>query len=849
MRRVSTIIALALCTLLCVSISSAQQTSTTATTATTATASVPNLIRYSGTLKDAQGAPVSPGTAVGVTFAIYNQQDGGAPVWQETQNVTPDASGNYSALLGSTTATGLPGDLFSQQEQRWLGVQGQGQEEQARVLLVSVPYALKAQEAETLGGMPASAFVQASPSNASTDTGIAVNALSSAGNANISSKGKGTSASRKNVICAALTANGLANYVPLFDPTVCNLVNSVIYQSAAPASYIGINQPNPSAQLDVNGNISTSLQSQSYQIGYSTVLSAPGGLNLFVGFGAGSRNNTGFLNTFSGVGAGEMNTTGTNNTFSGQSAGYMNVSGTNNTFSGSSAGYSGTTGSFNTYLGAAAGYLGTTSSANTFVGEQAGFSNTAGANSFYGYQTGYNNGAGTNNAFYGYQAGLDSSGSNGSFYGYQAGYLNNANGNTFVGYQSGFVNSSGNSNTFLGNLAGTANTTGSGDTFVGDSAGTANMTGNNNTFTGQNAGKANTVGSANVMVGLNAGLLSADPAGGNSYNTFVGTNTGYNSTAGANTFLGYSAGSSTNTGSGNTAAGYDAGRSNTIGFDNVYYGSNADFNANGANTTGSCNTYLGAAAGSSFAPGPFSRSNNTFVGCGAGQDNGDITGGNDIFIGAGAGTSELDVSNNIEIGSIGPAPEHGSLPCHPGSPCSNQILIGAVGQYGDPGTQIDTYVQGIWGAVPGNAGIVRFVCVDQKGKLWGSDYECDIVVGISSRRFKDQIADMGDSSSKLFQLRPVTFFYKPQYDDGSHSLQYGLIAEEVAGVYPEMVAYDKDGQPYSVKYQLLAPMLLNELQKQHTLVAEQQDVIKGQQEQIEEMQQRLSRLEALVAGK
>jgi hypothetical protein len=148
MRRFSTSIALALSTLLLVSISSAQQTSTTA---------VPNLIRYSGTLKDAQGTASVPSTTLGVTFAIYKQQDGGAPVWQETQNVTPDAGGQYSVILGSTTATGLPEDLFSQQEQRWLGVQVQGQDEQARVLLVSAPYAFKAHEAETLGGLPASA--------------------------------------------------------------------------------------------------------------------------------------------------------------------------------------------------------------------------------------------------------------------------------------------------------------------------------------------------------------------------------------------------------------------------------------------------------------------------------------------------------------------------------------------------------------------------------------------------------------------------------------------------------------------------------------------------------------------
>ena len=92
---------------------------------------------------------------------------------------------------------------------------------------------------------------------------------------------------------------------------------------------------------------------------------------------------------------------------------------------------------------------------------------------------------------------------------------------------------------------------------------------------------------------------------------------------------------------------------------------------------------------------------------------------------------------------------------------------------------------------------------------------------------------MGDSSSKLFQLHPVTFFYKPEYDAGAHSLQYGLIAEEVAKVYPEMVAYDNDGKPLTVNFQFLAPMLLNELQQQ----AAQIHALK---QQLDELQSKLS---------
>jgi hypothetical protein len=112
---------------------------------------------------------------------------------------------------------------------------------------------------------------------------------------------------------------------------------------------------------------------------------------------------------------------------------------------------------------------------------------------------------------------------------------------------------------------------------------------------------------------------------------------------------------------------------------------------------------------------------------------------------------------------------------------------------------------------------------------------------------------MGDSSSKLLQLRPVNFFYKPEYDDGSHLLQYGLIAEEVSKVYPEMVAYGNDGQILTVKYQLLPPMLLNEAQKQHAEVqklsgeAEKQNQRAQQQDEtIRQLQERLAALEALL---
>jgi trimeric autotransporter adhesin len=91
----------------------------------------------------------------------------------------------------------------------------------------------------------------------------------------------------------------------------------------------------------------------------------------------------------------------------------------------------------------------------------------------------------------------------------------------------------------------------------------------------------------------------------------------------------------------------------------------------------------------------------------------------------------------------------------------------------------------------------------------------------SSRRFKDDIEDMGDASADLMELRPVIFHYKPAYDDRSHLLQYGLIAEEVAKVYPDLVQLDDQGRPQAVRYDLVNAMLLNEVQKQHRTIATQ----------------------------
>jgi hypothetical protein len=135
----------------------------TQNTANSAAVSVPHLIKFSGALKDEAGAPKTG--VIGITFAFYKDQQGGTPLWLETQNAQADANGHYTVMLGATKSHGLPVEFFTSNEARWVGVQPQGQNEQPRVLLVSAPYALKAADAETLGGKPLSAFQLVAPSS------------------------------------------------------------------------------------------------------------------------------------------------------------------------------------------------------------------------------------------------------------------------------------------------------------------------------------------------------------------------------------------------------------------------------------------------------------------------------------------------------------------------------------------------------------------------------------------------------------------------------------------------------------------------------------------------------------
>jgi hypothetical protein len=191
---------------------------------------VPHVVRFGGVLKNNAGAPHVG--VVAIRFVIYGESTQGTPLWQEVQNVQLDQQGHYEVMLGATGSEGIPMELFTSGEQRWLGLQAllPGEEEQPRVLLVSVPYALEAADAQTLGGFPASAFARTGSTSAS------LNALSpdtAAANTTALAAGLGASAQTpliSQTAQAVTTPGGAANTLPKFSAQA-SIVNSQITET------------------------------------------------------------------------------------------------------------------------------------------------------------------------------------------------------------------------------------------------------------------------------------------------------------------------------------------------------------------------------------------------------------------------------------------------------------------------------------------------------------------------------------------------------------------------------------------------------------------------------------------
>src|SRR5450631_2661757 len=368
------------------------------------------------------------------------------------------------------------------------------------------------------------------------------------------------------------------------------------------------------------------------------------------------------------------------------------------------------------------------------------------------------------------------------------------------------------------------------NTAMGTGALSDMATGVDNTAAGYKALGDGTAGNRNTAFGASA--LQYNAGGGNTASGFMALH--MNTSGGSNTATGYDALGGNTTGIENTASGYEALLNNTTGSYNTATG----HGALGGSTTGSYNTAQGRYALSSNTTGNGNAvvgaavlkrntigSNNTAAGMMALSNN--TSGDSNIAIGVSAGVNLTTGSNNIDIGNMGIAGE------------ANTIRIGTTA------TQKAMFIAGIYNIpVTGSA-----VVVNSNGQLG---------VTVSSERFKTAIAPMGSNSGKLQQLRPVTFHLK---SDPKGALQYGLIAEEVAKVYPDLVIRDGAGRIDGVRYDELAPMLLNEMQRQRTQMTEtidaqaaeirdlkkQQRQFATQAEQLRDMQRQLAVMQAAFA--
>jgi hypothetical protein len=373
-------------------------------------------------------------------------------------------------------------------------------------------------------------------------------------------------------------------------------------------------------------------------------------------------------------------------------------------------------------------------------------------------------------------------------------------GNTADGAFTLFSNT-GNSNTAIGDRALQDNTTGSGNTALGNTALVINTTGNANTALGFAAAVTNTTGSANTAVGVNSLFSNAD----GSNNVAVGNGAmGANISGGGNTAIGVGALSGNTDGAGHTAVGVNALAALTTGSSAFAANTAVGSNALGSDNTGNGNTAVGAAALFNTTGG-----GNTAIGNFAGAAL--TTGNSNIAVGAGAGVNITTGDFNIDIGNAGVSVDSGTI------------------RIGDLNTQF-AVIAGISGATITGAPVV----VTTGGQLG---------VSPSSARFKDEIKPMDKASEALFALKPVTFHYKKKIDSAGVS-QFGLVAEDVEKVNPALVLPDKEGKPFTVRYDAVNAMLLNEFLKEHRKVQELETNAARQQKQIEALTAGLQKVSA-----
>jgi hypothetical protein len=332
-----------------------------------------------------------------------------------------------------------------------------------------------------------------------------------------------------------------------------------------------------------------------------------------------------------------------------------------------------------------------------------------------------------------------------------------------------------------------------------------------NTAEGQNALFSLTTGTFNTA----GGFLSLRSNTTNSFNTAVGAGALLANTADENTAVGAAALLLNTTGLENTAIGTEALFHNTIGNDNTASG----FRALSGNTTGGHNTAIGFGGllnntngADNTATGLFALANST-------------TGNGNVAVGSGAGMFIVDSNNNVAIGQMA-----GTTFVH----ANNSIAIGApgAGNFADLGSTC--FIGSIHGQTVSDVGSAQAVFVDQFN-----------VVGIvpSSRRFKHDVQPMDKASEALLALKPVTFKYNI---DKKGTTQFGLIAEEVAEVNPDLVSRDNEGEITTVRYEQINAMLLNEFLKEHRIVQQQGATIAELKKQFDVLAVGLQKVSAQV---
>jgi hypothetical protein len=350
--------------------------------------------------------------------------------------------------------------------------------------------------------------------------------------------------------------------------------------------------------------------------------------------------------------------------------------------------------------------------------------------------------------------------------------------NTSDGFQALFNLTTGTGDTAVGGDALFSNTDGSENTAVGCSALSSNISGFDNTATGFQALEFNQ-GFSNTAVGAFA--LFSNIFGSN--NTAVGGSALVSNTTGElNTAVGAGALLNNIGGSRNTATG-ELALANTTGSDNIGMGVEAGRDL----TTGNNNIAVGTKVGEKLSTG----NGNIAIGTQAGFNL--TTGNNNIAVGINAGNQLTTGDRNIDIGNHGVAGDGFTI------------------RIGTQGTQAATFIAGIFGTPVDGSPVV----INLAGQLG---------VSASSARFKEEIKPMDKTSEVILALKPVTFRYKKELDPKGIP-QFGLVAEEVEKVNPDLITRDRDGKPYTVRYEVVNAMLLNEFLKAHRRLEEQQKEI------------------------